>query len=409
MPTKKITIATDAGHTLEGSLELPTGLVRGAALFAHCFTCTKQSRAAVSVSRALAKEGIACLRFDFTGLGGSEGEFGRAGFATDVADLVAAAEELLDRFAQPILLVGHSLGGAAVLAAADDLGFDKVAAIATIGAPSDVPHVLQRIDGDLEAIRKEGEGEVTIGGRDFALSRDFLEKVENTDLLEEVARLKRPLLFLHSPTDDVVGIENASALFRAAKHPKSFVSLEGADHLLLNDADAHFAASVIASWAGRYIPMSEDWPMPEDGVVVKTGHGKFGTEVHTRTHRFVADEPTSYGGDDTGPTPYDLLNAALGTCTAMTMKMYADKKGWPLEGVTVEVIHERNHKDECDHVEAMEEGRQMQALNRKIELHGDDLDEDQRRRIIEIADKCPVHRTLEGELHVHTVVQADRD
>ncbi|MBO6768535.1 MAG: OsmC family protein [Erythrobacter sp.] len=409
MPTKKITIATDAGHTLEGSLELPTGLVRGAALFAHCFTCTKQSRAAVSVSRALAKEGIACLRFDFTGLGGSEGEFGRAGFATDVADLVAAAEELLDRFAQPILLVGHSLGGAAVLAAADDLGFDKVAAIATIGAPSDVPHVLQRIDGDLEAIRKEGEGEVTIGGRDFALSRDFLEKVENTDLLEEVARLKRPLLFLHSPTDDVVGIENASALFRAAKHPKSFVSLEGADHLLLNDADAHFAASVIAPWAGRYIPMREDWPMPEDGVVVKTGHGKFGTEVHTKSHRFVADEPTSYGGDDTGPTPYDLLNAALGTCTAMTMKMYADKKGWPLEGVTVEVIHERNHKDECDHVEAMEEGRQMQALNRKIALHGDDLDEDQRRRIIEIADKCPVHRTLEGELHVHTVVQADRD
>ncbi|KWV95984.1 bifunctional alpha/beta hydrolase/OsmC family protein [Erythrobacter sp. AP23] len=409
MPTKKITIATDAGHTLEGSLELPTGLVRGAALFAHCFTCTKQSRAAVSVSRALAKEGIACLRFDFTGLGGSEGEFGRAGFATDVADLVAAAEELLDRFAQPILLVGHSLGGAAVLAAADDLGFDKVAAIATIGAPSDVPHVLQRIDGDLEAIRKEGEGEVTIGGRDFALSRDFLEKVENTDLLEEVARLKRPLLFLHSPTDDVVGIENASALFRAAKHPKSFVSLEGADHLLLNDADAHFAASVIASWAGRYIPMHEDWPMPEDGVVVKTGHGKFGTEVHTKSHRFVADEPTSYGGDDTGPTPYDLLNAALGTCTAMTMKMYADKKGWPLEGVTVEVIHERNHKDECDHVEAMEEGRQMQALNRKIALHGEDLDEDQRRRIIEIADKCPVHRTLEGELHVHAVVQADRD
>jgi uncharacterized OsmC-like protein/fermentation-respiration switch protein FrsA (DUF1100 family) len=409
MPTKKITIATDAGHTLEGSLELPTGLVRGAALFAHCFTCTKQSRAAVSVSRALAKEGIACLRFDFTGLGGSEGEFGRAGFATDVADLVAAAEELLDRFAQPILLVGHSLGGAAVLAAADDLGFDKVAAIATIGAPSDVPHVLQRIDGDLEAIRKEGEGEVTIGGRDFALSRDFLEKVENTDLLEEVARLKRPLLFLHSPTDDVVGIENASALFRAAKHPKSFVSLEGADHLLLNDADAHFAASVIASWAGRYIPMREDWPMPKDGVVVKTGHGKFGTEVHTRNHRFVADEPTSYGGDDTGPTPYDLLNAALGTCTAMTMKMYADKKGWPLEGVTVEVTHERNHKEECDHVEAMEEGRQMQALNRRIALHGEDLDEDQRRRIIEIADKCPVHRTLEGELHVHTVVQADRD
>ncbi|MCF8881280.1 bifunctional alpha/beta hydrolase/OsmC family protein [Erythrobacter sp. SN021] len=402
MPTEKITIATEAGHALEGSIELPTGLVRGAALFAHCFTCTKQSKAAVSVARALASKGIACLRFDFTGLGGSEGDFGRAGFATDVADLVAAAETLLDRFAQPILLVGHSLGGAAVLAAANDLGSEKVAAIATIGAPSDVPHVLQRIDGDIEAIRKEGEGEVTIGGRDFALSRDFLEKVENIDLLEEVGRLKRPLLFLHSPTDDVVGIENASALFGAAKHPKSFVSLEGADHLLLEQADAQFAASVIAAWASRYIPMREDWPMPDQGVVIKTGHGKFGTEVHTKTHRFVADEPKSYGGDDSGPTPYDLLNAALGTCTAMTMKMYADKKGWPLEGVTVQVTHERNHRDECDHVEAMKEGRQMQALNRRIELHGDALDEGQRRKIVEIADKCPVHRTLEGDLHVHT-------
>ena len=402
MPTEKITIATEAGHALEGSIELPTGLVRGAALFAHCFTCTKQSKAAVSVARALANEGIACLRFDFTGLGGSEGDFGRAGFATDVADLVAAAETLLDRFAQPILLVGHSLGGAAVLAAANDLGFDKVAAIATIGAPSDVPHVLQRIDGDIEAIRREGEGQVTIGGRDFALSRDFLEKVENIDLLEEVGRVRCPLLFLHSPTDAVVGIENASALFGAAKHPKSFVSLEGADHLLLEQADAQFAASVIAAWASRYIPMREDWPMPDQGVVIKTGHGKFGTEVHTRTHRFIADEPKSYGGDDSGPTPYDLLNAALGTCTAMTMKMYADKKGWPLEGVTVQVTHERNHRDECDHVEAMKEGRQMQALNRRIELHGDALDEGQRRKIVEIADKCPVHRTLEGDLHVHT-------
>ena len=402
MPTETITIATDAGHDLQGSLELPTGLVRGAALFAHCFTCTRQSKAAVRVARALALEGIACLRFDFTGLGDSEGEFGRAGFATDIADLVAAAEEWHDRFEQPILLVGHSLGGAAVLAAADDLGFDKVAAIATIGAPSDVPHVLQRIKGDIDAIHEKGTGEVTIGRRGFSLSREFLEKVSHVDLLEEVGKLRRPLLFLHSPTDDVVGIENASALFGAAKHPKSFISLEGADHLLLDEKDAQFAASVVASWASRYIPMRKDWPMPTEGVVVKSGHGKFGTEVHTRSHRLIADEPRSYGGDDTGPTPYDLLNAALGTCTSMTMKMYAERKGWPLEGVTIAVTHERQHADECDHVEAMREGRKLQALNRRITLHGDDLNEDQRRRIIEIADKCPVHRTLEGELHVHT-------
>ena len=402
MPTETITIATDAGHELTGSLEMPTGLVRGAALFAHCFTCTKQSRAAVSVARALSREGIACLRFDFTGLGGSEGDFGRAGFATDVADLVAAAKDLLHRFAQPVLLVGHSLGGAAVLAAADDLGFDKVAAIATIGAPSDVPHVLARIEGDIDAIREQGEGPVTIGGRDFSLSREFIERVEATDLLEEVGKLRCPLLFLHSPTDDIVGIENASALFGAARHPKSFVSLEGADHLLLDRQSAEFAAGMIAAWAKRYLPLRDDWPLPEEGIVAKTGHGKFGTEVHTSNHSFVADEPRSYGGDDSGPTPYDLLNAALGTCTAMMMKMYADRKGWPLEGVTVEVTHERNHADRCDHAEAMAEGTKMQALNRRIAVHGDALDADQRRRIIEIADKCPVHRTLEGELHVHT-------
>ncbi|MBT8426607.1 MAG: bifunctional alpha/beta hydrolase/OsmC family protein [Erythrobacter sp.] len=407
MPTQNITIATDAGHDLTGSLELPTGLVRGAALFAHCFTCTKNSKAAITVSRALAAEGIATMRFDFTGLGGSGGDFGRAGFAADVSDLVAAAEDLIERFAQPILLIGHSLGGAAVLAAADDLGFERIAAIATIGAPSDVPHVLENIDGDIETIRQQGEGEVRIGGREFTLGREFIEKVENTDLLAEVGRIRKPLMFLHSPTDQIVGVEHASALFQGAKHPKSFVSLEGADHLLLREEDAHFVASVIAGWAHRYLPLRDDWPMPEEGIVACTGHGKFGTEVHTRNHRFVADEPKSYGGDDTGPTPYDLLNAALGTCTAMTMKMYADRKKWPLEGVSVEVTHERDHKDECDHVEAMEEGKQMQALKRVITIRGSELDDEQRARLIEIADKCPVHRTLEGELHVHTATGDD--
>ena len=402
MPTENITIETDAGHTLTGSLEMPTGLVRGAALFAHCFTCTKNSKAAVAVARALARQGIATMRFDFTGLGGSGGEFGRAGFAVDVMDLVAAGEELLERFAQPILMIGHSLGGAAVLAAAKEIGFDRIAAIATIGAPSDVPHVLENIDGDLDTIRERGEGKVRIGRREFTLSREFIERVENTDLLAEVAKLRKPLLFMHSPTDNVVGIDHASALFQAARHPKSFVSLEGADHLLLREADAEFAASVIAGWAHRYLPLREDWPLPEEGIVAKTGHGKFGTEVHTVSHRFVADEPRSYGGDDTGPTPYDMLNAALGTCTAMTMKMYADRKGWPLESVSVKVTHERNHAEECDHVEAMEEGKKMQALKRVIDIRGDELDEEQRTKLIEIADKCPVHRTLEGELHVHT-------
>ncbi|USA40591.1 bifunctional alpha/beta hydrolase/OsmC family protein [Pelagerythrobacter marinus] len=400
MPTEKIAVTTAAGHELSGSLELPTGLVRGAALFAHCFTCTSQSKAAIAVARALAREGIACLRFDFTGLGGSGGEFGRAGFATDVEDLVAAGQYLADRFGDKILLVGHSLGGAAVLAAADDLGFDRVAAVATIGAPSDVPHVLRRIEGDLDAVRAGKTATVSIGGRPFELSREFLDRVEAIDLLGEVARLRVPVLFLHSPTDDLVGVENASALFQAALHPKSFVSLAGADHLLLDARDAEFAATVIAGWSTRYLPLRDDWPMPEEGVVVRSGHGKFGTEVHTRAHRFVADEPRSYGGDDSGPTPYDLLLAALGTCTAMTMRLYADRKGWPLEGATIHLSHERDHEEDCEHALDGEDG-QIQALHRRIAVRGP-LDDDQRRRIVAIADKCPVHRTLEGHLHIHT-------
>lgn len=405
MPTERLTITSPAGTELAGSLELPTGLVRGAALFAHCFTCTRQSRAAVHVARALAAEGIACLRFDFTGLGDSEGDFGRAGFATDVADLVAVGAYLHDRFAQPILLVGHSLGGAAVLAAADEIGLDRIAAIATIAAPADVPHVLERIDGDLAAIRKDGEGAVTIGGRSFKLGREFIERVESVDLLAEVAALRRPLLFLHSPTDGLVGIENASALFGAAKHPKSFVSLEGADHLLLDETNARFAASIIASWAHRYMPLRDDWPMPEEGVVVKTGHGKFGTEVHTATHRFIADEPHAVGGEDSGPTPYDLLLGALGTCTAMTMKMYADRKDWPLEGVSIHLTHDRDHAKDCDH--CADPKAKVQSIERAITLTGDGLDEEQRARLMEIADMCPVHRTLEGELHVHSRAGTD--
>ncbi len=400
MPTESLTIPTNAGYDLSGSLELPTGLIRGAALFAHCFTCTKASKAAVAVSRALAAEGIATLRFDFTGLGGSGGEFGRAGFATDVSDLVEAANYLIERFSSKILLVGHSLGGAAVLAAGDDIGIDRVAAIATIGAPSDVPHALDRIDGDLDAIRKNGEGEVSIGGRPFALSSEFLDRAINTDLLAEVGKLRVPLLFLHSPTDAIVSVDHASALFQAAKHPKSFVSLMDADHLLLAERDASFAANVISSWATRYLPLEPDWPKPENGIVVRTGHGKFGTEVHTASHRFVADEPTSYGGDNTGPTPYDLLLGALGTCTAMTMKMYADRKGLAFEGTTIQVTHERNHEEDMEHAVA-EDGMQTQALHRSIEIHGN-LTDQERAKLIEIADRCPVHKTLEGHLHIHT-------
>lgn len=402
MPTETLSITTRTGHELAGALELPTGLVRGAAVFAHCFTCTKQSKAAVSVARAMAKEGIATLRFDFTGLGASEGEFGRAGFATDIADLVDVAKTLRERFDKPLLMIGHSLGGAAVLAAAHELGSGQVAAVATIGTPSDVPHVLQAIHGDHDAIRANGEGPVTIGGQSFSVSREFLERTQAVNLLDLVKEMRLPYLALHSPTDAIVGIEHAGALFQAAFHPKSFISLDDADHLLTNAADAEYAARAIASWATRYLSKRDDWPMPEDGVIVQSGHGKFGTEVHTVSHRFLADEPRSYGGDDTGPTPYDLLLSALGTCTVMTMKMYADRKGWPVDSYQVHVTHERKHAEDCDHAVSEEELMEVQAINRSIAVKGSDLTEDQRARIIAIADKCPVHRTLEGHLHIHT-------
>lgn len=402
MPTEKLAITTPAGIELSGSLEMPTGLVRGAALFAHCFTCTKQSKAAVEVTRALAREGIATLRFDFTGLGASEGEFGRAGFTSDIADLIASAHAMCERFGEGILLVGHSLGGAAVLAAAHRMPRGKISAVATIGAPSDVPHVLENVKGDIAAIEREGQGEVSIGGRPFRLSKDFIDATRDVHLLSQVAELRIPLMFCHAPTDQIVGIEHAGRLFEAAKHPKSFISLAGADHLLTDPDDARFAAGIIATWAERYLPMKAHWPMPENGVIACTGHGKFGTEVHTRTHRFIADEPREVGGDDTGPSPYDLLGAALGTCTAMTMKMYADRKGMPFDGASVHVVHERNHAKDCDHCTDEEFDGLVQALYRTIEIRGDGLNDEDRSKLMEIANKCPVHRTLEGHLHVHT-------
>ncbi|MCP9223210.1 alpha/beta fold hydrolase [Erythrobacter sp. LQ02-29] len=404
MPTETVTIENAEGIELSGSIEMPAGAVRGAALFAHCFTCTKQSIAAVHVSRALARHGIATLRFDFTGLGGSEGEFGHQGFSGDVDDLVASAGFLEQRFGGPILLVGHSLGGAAVLAGAERL--QNVAGVVTIGAPASVPHALKQVSGNLGAIEQDGEGPVDIGGRPFTVSRTFIEQMRSADLLSCVTKLRMPLMVMHSPTDDTVGIENAAKLFEKAHHPKSFVSLEDANHLLTRSADATFVAEMTAGWAHKRFPELET-QLPDEGIRVSTGHGRFASIVESRSHHFVADEPRSVGGDGTGPTPYDLLLAALGTCTAMTMKMYADRKGWPLAGTRIELRHERDHQQECDHVTAMEEGKQIQALYREIALLGDELTTEQRAKLIEIADRCPVHRTLDGHLHIHTETAED--
>ncbi|MGB3721665.1 MAG: bifunctional alpha/beta hydrolase/OsmC family protein [Pacificimonas sp.] len=404
MATTRIEFENAKSVKLAGALELPPGRIRGAALFAHCFTCTAKSRGATRISRALARVGIATLRFDFTGLGGSEGDFANGGFMSDVDDIVSAAAWLKDwcpeDVGEGLILVGHSLGGAAVLAAAHKI--PHVDAIATIGAPADVPHVLERIDGDLDAILQKGEGEVNISGRPFTIGAGFIDSVRDTDLLASVAKLRQPLLILHSPVDNIVGVENARALYEAARHPKSYVSLDDADHLMLKERDAHYAASVIAAWAERYLPPAAE--ADSSGVVVETGHGKFGTQVTAGAHSWVSDEPKSYGGEDAGPTPYDHLLAALGTCTAMTLKFYAEREGIPMTSARVTLTHERDHVHDSEH--AADEDEAMQAIYRKIELSGD-LTDKQRAQLMVIADRCPVHKTLEGELHVHSELVGD--
>lgn len=397
---EKFSFSGADGQTLDGRLEKPLyGPARAVALFAHCFTCTKQSRAATHIASALASRGIAVLRFDFTGLGGSEGEFANAGFVSNVDDLVVAAEALAKRGMAPGLLIGHSLGGAAVIAAAARI--DSARAVATIGAPFAVDHVLGRLGDQLRDVEEQGEAEVQIGGRPFRVSRGFIDQAKGQPQGQRLAALGLPLLVMHAPTDDIVGIDNARAIFEAADHPKSFIALDGADHLLTGKPAAEFAASMIAPWFESYAADELDEPEhPLEGLVhVETAGGKFAQFVRTATHEFIADEPKANGGDDDGPTPYDLLLAALGTCTSMTIMMYARRKGIDLESVLVELEHTRDHAKDGE--ESVASDARIQALDRAIHLRGT-LSEAERAKLMEIADRCPVHRTLEGDLHIHT-------
>jgi uncharacterized OsmC-like protein/alpha/beta superfamily hydrolase len=391
------------GHALAARLDMPSAVApRAYALFAHCFTCSKESKAAVFISEALNEAGIAVLRFDFTGLGSSEGEFANTTFSSNVADLVAAANWLKREHAAPAILAGHSFGGAAVLAAAGSL--PDVVAVATIGAPADPGHVAHLFSGQRAAIEAEGQAEVELAGRKFNVRREFLEDIAERKLTAAVGSLRRALIVFHSPRDTVVGIDNASAIFLAARHPKSFISLDDADHMLNRRADAQYVGAVLAAWASRYLPARVTEPRtvesPRDTVLVReTRAGKFQQEITIGPHRLVADEPTSVGGDDSGPSPYDLLIAALGACTAMTLRIYADHKKLPLERVRVNLRHQKTHASDCAECET-KEGR-IDRIERLIELDGP-LDAEARARLLEIADKCPVHRTLQHEVWVPT-------
>ncbi|MGE3932690.1 MAG: bifunctional alpha/beta hydrolase/OsmC family protein [Rhodospirillaceae bacterium] len=402
---EKVTFRGALGDRLAARLELPDGTPQAFALFAHCFTCSKDVFAAHRIAANLADRGIATLRFDFTGLGASDGEFANTSFASNVGDLVAAADHLRKAYLAPRLLIGHSLGGAAALAAAAQV--PEAQAVATINAPAEPSHVLRHLVGDLGRIASEGEGEVSIGGRSFRIRKSFLDDIAAQPLVAAIGGLDKALIVFHAPLDQVVGIDNAAAIFAAARHPKSFVALDGADHLLSRREDAVYVADLLAAWAARYVDRHADLPGAgpvEAGTVTvrENRRGKFGQDVLVGRHRLHADEPVAAGGEDAGPSPYQLLAAALGTCTSMTMRMYADLKAIPLERATVHVRHDKVHAADCADCETRE--GKIDLLRREIELEGP-LDADARRRLLAIADKCPVHRTLHAEVRVETTLK----
>lgn len=403
MSVEKIEIPGSQGGTLSGRMEWPDGPVRAHALFAHCFTCGKDSLAATRIARALTAQGIAVLRFDFTGIGASEGDFASTNFSSNLADLEAVAMYMRTRGQAPALLIGHSLGGAAVLGVARRL--PEVRAVATIAAPSDPRHVLGLLGDNVERIRAEGELEVKLAGRPFRIARQFIDDVSSHALLDEVANLGKPLLVLQSPTDDTVEAENGAAIFAAAAQPKSYVALDGADHLLQGRAGAAYAASMIAAWSQHYLPTLAEYvqsEIPEPGVVVvaERHRGRYQQTVRVGSHELVADEPAALGGDDAGPNPYEFLLAALGACTSMTLRMYAERKALPLEHVAVQLRHEKIHAKDCASCETTV--GMVDRIERRIEIRGD-LTQEQRESLLAIAGKCPVHRTLESEIHIDTL------
>ncbi|MEL8056134.1 MAG: bifunctional alpha/beta hydrolase/OsmC family protein, partial [Pseudomonadota bacterium] len=390
------------GNALSGVVEVPSGPVKAWAIFAHCFTCSKTGLAASRIARYLTDHGIGVLRFDFTGLGESDGDFAGTGFSTNVQDLIDAVRWMDSQARSVTLMIGHSLGGAASVVAASKL--PDVRAVATVGAPSDAEHVIDQFSADVPEIEAKGEKEVLLAGRLFVVRKSFLVDVRGARVSEAAATLKKPLLVMHSPIDQTVSIENATGLFLAAKHPKSFVSLDKADHLLTGKQDAEYVASVIAGWAGRYLAPHEKQKYlletGQDDIIVRETRaaGPFQNEIRIGQRRFLADEPESVGGGGTGPDPYELVTAGLGACTSMTLRMYADRKGWPLERVTVNLSHEKTHPKDC--VDCGPRDR-IDTFTRSIFIEGD-LDEAQRQRLLEIADKCPVHRTLEAEVNIET-------
>jgi len=410
--SRKVTFEGSHGEELAARLDLPQGPPAAYALWAHCFSCTKDIFAATRVAEGLTRHGIAVLRFDFTGLGASEGDFANTNFSSNIGDLIAATQYMRERLEAPKLLIGHSLGGAAVLAAASRV--PEALAVCTIGAPADPAHVADHFTEHRGEIEAKGEAEVLLAGRPFRIQKQFLEDIESHTLENHIAGMGKALLVFHSPIDNMVAVENAARIFKAAKHPKSFVSLDDADHLLSRKADAAYVANIIVAWADRYLgagemvtrtapDRTETDAEPGTVTVRETGTGKFTASVSIGgRHGLVADEPESFGGDDQGGNPYELLLAALGACKTMTMRMYAERKGIPLERAGVILHHEKIHAEDCSDCETQK--GMLDRIRTEIEITGD-LDEETRRKVAAIAERCPVHRSLTSEVKIESTLK----
>ncbi len=402
MNLQKVTFQNKEGQHLVGRLELPADQhPHNYVIFAHCFTCNKNLAAVRNIGKALTSKGFGVLRFDFTGLGESDGDFADTNFSGNVADLLAAADYLKEEYEAPALLIGHSLGGAAVIFAAAHI--NSVKAVATIGAPSNPDHVENLFKSDLPEIKATGEAVVNLGGRDFTIKKQFVDDLESKSLPEVAQQLNKALLVMHSPQDLTVGIKNAEEIYKAARHPKSFVSLDGADHLLMNKNDSVYAGEVIAGWAKRYVDIPEISPLKSNHQVVASldAEDGFTTSMKVGSHYLLADEPTSFGGNDFGPSPYEFVSAGLSACTAMTVQMYVRRKKWPLENIEVHTSYSKTHAEDCENCEA--DSAKIDTFHREIKLMGD-LDEKQITRILQIADKCPVHKTLHSKTQVITTL-----
>ena len=401
MKKSKIEFVGSDGSKLSGLLEQPTGQTKAYALFAHCFTCGKDIASASRLARALVSKGYAVLRFDFTGLGGSDGDFANTSFSSNVEDLVHAASYLRENWRAPNILIGHSLGGTAVLKAAEFISETK--GIVTIGSPADASHVAKQFACDIDTIEKQGEAEVSLAGRQFTIKKQFLDDIQS-QAMDHLGTLNKALLVMHSPVDVTVSINEAEKIYRAAKHPKSFLSLDNADHLLTKKADAEYVAETIAAWAARFIPPADlvtehQNDILRGGILVEERNASFTQNVSSDSHFWLADEPLSVGGNNLGPDPYEHLLAALGTCTSMTLRMYARHKKLPLKNVRVQLRHSRQHGEDCQHCD--DQHARVDVIEREITLSGE-LEQAQRERLLEIADRCPVHKTLHGKIVVNS-------